>query len=202
MRNIGKITSFEPQMNVGIITSLSSGHAVTFLGGDVVSRGVPVAQLVGKRVAFDLIQTAKGAMAINITPDSALSLKPGEKLASLVTLPLLGGTAFYLYEYQQFSALVSYLGAVNLVAFLLLICQSSRGISQRTSPSEVLLALMALCGAAPSVFIGSALVPTKWRSDAGRFALFAMVIIQLLAVRAYEPQLISKRFADYIYRSQ
>lgn len=202
MKNLGKITSFEPQMNVGIITSLSSGHAVTFLGGDVAAGGVPVQQLIGKRVAFDLIQTAKGAMAINIVPDSPFTLRPGEKLATLVTLPLLAGTSYYLYEYLQFSLLISYLGAVNLVAFLLLVCQSSRGVSYRTSPSEFLLALLALGGAAPSVFIGSALVPTKWRSDAGRFALFAMVIVQVLAIRAVEPRLMSKQFASYIYRSE
>jgi cold shock CspA family protein len=197
----GKIASFESEMNAGMITSLQSGHAVMFFGGDLQHGGTPVEKLIGRRVSFDLVQTGKGNMAVNVKVDSASIVRPGDRLATLVTPVLVGATGYYFYEYLGLTLLLSYLAAVNLVGFLLLICHSSRGPTIKTTYSELLLGALAIGGAAISIFVGSALVPCKWRTEAGRFALFALIVVHLISIRAVEPGLVSKNFSSYLYRS-
>lgn len=197
----GKITSFEHEMNAGMITSHQSGHAVMFLGGDVKGSNTPLDKMVGKRVSFDIIQTAKGNMAVNVSLESTPFVRPGDRLATLVTPFLVVGTGYYFYEFIGLSLLLSYLAAVNLIGFILLICQSSRGPTYKVTYSEYLLGGLAVCGSALSIFFASALVPSKWRTEAGRFALFALVVLHLITLRAIEPGLMSKDFKLYLYRN-
>ena len=197
----GKITSFEQEMNAGMITSHQSGHAVMFLGGDVKAGTLPLHKVVGRRVSFDIIQTAKGNMAVNVSVESTPFVRPGDHLATLVAPFLVAGTGYYFYEYIGLSLLLSYLAAVNLIGFILLICQSSRGPTYKITYSEYFLGGLAVCGSALSIFFASALVPSKWRSEAGRFALFALVVLHLITLRALEPGLMSKDFKNYLYRS-
>ncbi len=188
-------------MNAGMITSHQSGHAVMFLGGDVKGGSPPLDKIVGKRVSFDIIQTAKGNMAVNVALETTPFVRPGDRLATLVTPFLVAGTGYYFYEFMELTLLLSYLAAVNLIGFILLICQSSRGPTYKITYSEYLLGVLAVGGSALAIFFASALVPSKWRTEAGRFALFALVVLHLIALRALEPGLISKDFKNHLYRT-
>jgi uncharacterized membrane protein YsdA (DUF1294 family) len=140
-------------------------------------------------------------MAVNVLLESTPFVRPGDRLATLVTPFLVAGTGYYFYEYIELTFLLSYLAAVNLIGFILLICQSSRGPTYRVTYSEYLLGILAVCGSALSIFFASALVPSKWRTEAGRFALFALVVLHLITLRAVAPGLMSKDFKDHLDRT-
>jgi uncharacterized membrane protein YsdA (DUF1294 family)/cold shock CspA family protein len=197
----GRITSHEGGTNIGIITPNNSAQGVMFLVGDLKNRKSDEQQLSGREVSFDIVQTDRGPMAINISLLGSRLLRPSDWLAALLAPILTTALAGYLWEFERWAPIVSYLAAVNLVAFLLLVCQSNRGYSPRLRPSEVVVALMAFGGAAVAIFFASSLVPNKWRTDAGRFALLIMVVLQIFVVRSIEPKLVSREASQYLFRS-
>jgi uncharacterized membrane protein YsdA (DUF1294 family) len=150
---------------------------------------------------FEIVNTARGNMAVNVRIAVRPLIRGGDWMAAAVSPLLVCAGTWYFFESIRLSLPVAYLLAVNLVSFLMLVCHSNRGYSPRTRMSEVVLATLAVCGGAPAVFFASTLVPSKWRSDAGRFALFAMVVAQLIAVHSTAPQLLSREALGHVYRT-
>ncbi len=201
MAYFGRITSHDIGSNAGIITPNNSGQGVIFLVGDLKNRTNVEKSLSSREVSFDIVQTERGVMAVNISLLGSRLLRPSDWLAALLAPILATCLGMYLWEFERWAPLVSYLASVNLVAFLLLICQSNRSYSPRLRPSEAVVALMALAGAAIAIFLASSLVASKWRTDVGRFALLIMLLLQILFIRSIEPKLISREAAQYLFRA-
>lgn len=200
MSLIGQIISHDQSLKVGIIRAQNSAHSVMFLEGDVTNRNPEAGSLVGRAVLFDVVQTPNGLAAVNITLVRKRLFRPGEWLAVLLAPLLVVGATYGLQAELGWPMIHSYLAAVNLVSFMLCIIMATRPLTYETRPAEVALFLLAAAGGAPSTLFASCLVRSKLRGDAGRFALFALIVLQLMLLYRYSPGFFTKESLD-LFRS-
>lgn len=200
MPYFGKVASHELESSVGIIKPNNSADGVLFLEGDIAKKPTIVGSLVGKEVSFDLVQTDRGPMAVNIVLLRSKLLRPGNAMGAILSLPLASGIGYFFWEYLRWTPLVSYLAAVNLVAFMLIVCQGNQPYSQRLRPAEIAVAAFAVAGGALAAFFATLLVPSRWYGDAGRFGLLALIVAHGFALHAIAPELFTRDAKRYLHR--
>lgn len=202
MSLIGQIISHDQSLRVGIIRALNSAHSVMFLEGDVTNRNPEMGSLVGRTVSFDVVQTPNGLAAVNITLVRKRLSRPGEWVVVLLAPLLVVAASYGLRAELGWPLIHSYLASINLVAFMLCIIMATRPLTYQTRPAEAALFLLAVAGGAPSTLFASCLVPSKLRSDAGRFALFALIVVQLMLLYRYYPGFFTKESLEVFLSSK
>ena len=194
----GQVITHNQSLKNGAIRVDDTPHAVIFLEGDISNKPEDVGSLVGRRVRFDVVQTANGMVAVNIRLLGRRIFQPSEWLWLLAAPVLVMCGTYTLQLSLNYPLLHAYLASVNFLAFLLSAVIARRGLTYETRPAEVTLFLLALAGGSLSALVASYLIPTKFRSDAGRFALFALLVTQLIFLYRYQPLFFSQTSLEII----
>ena len=198
MSLIGQVITHDQTRQTGVIRIHDTPQAVLFAEDDVTNMPEDIGSLVGRNVLFDVVQTANGVVAVNIRLARRKLFRPGEWLW-LVAAPLLVLSGMYgLRLAVGYPFIHAYVISINFVAFLLSVILARQPMTYETKPLEVALFLVAACGGALSALVASYLVLTKFRSDAGRFALFALMVAQLILLYRYKPVFFSQTSLDII----
>jgi uncharacterized membrane protein YsdA (DUF1294 family) len=167
-------------------------HAIPFTEGDVLNWDRQTT-LLGQKVRFGIVQTAHGHVAIHIV---ILEQKTRKKVfvsnglvASLVAPFLVGATTFCLTRFLDWPLVIAYLISVNFIAFITAVLVATMPRSHRARLPETVTILMAFCGAAPAVLIATYLIPSRLRSEPIVVLLFALIVIQVIAIKRYHPEI-------------
>jgi uncharacterized membrane protein YsdA (DUF1294 family)/cold shock CspA family protein len=179
----GVVVSFDERNGFGFIRSRAFAqdvlvHAHAVAGGKLLR--------VGQRVRFEAEPSENGPRAVRVvlrrvpfriiaklTPEAAVSLGIA---AGLLALACLGKFA------AGWSWLISWLLAVNPVAFIAFAIDKRRAILGQRRISESLLLGLTLAGASPAVLLAMPLLRHKSHKGAFRLAVAAIVALQVVAV--------------------
>lgn len=198
MSLIGQVITHDQTRRTGVIRIEDTPQAVLFGEEDFTNKPADIGSLIGRNVMFDVVQTASGVVAVNIRLVRRKFFRPGEWLW-LVAAPLLVVIGMYVLRFAVgYPFIHAYVIAVNFVAFLLSIILGRQPMTYETRPLEISLFIVAACGGALSALVASYLVLTKFRTDAGRFALFALMVAQLILLYRYKPAFFSQTSLDII----
>ena len=198
----GKIVSHDAQTQVGLIKPTGAAQSVMFLEGDIENRGEVSVPLVGRTVSFEVVQTDRGPVAVSINFIRGGIVRPSDWLAATLA-PVLTIAATFIFQLEfEWSLIVSYLVAINMVAFLMLACQSSRPYSSTTNPADIAQFVLALAGGAAATFVGSVMFPSKWYHQAARFVLLVMVVLHCFALKTIDPTLLSKETFQHLLHTK
>ena len=199
---LGQITSHDQTLRVGIIKAADSPHSVMFMEGDVSNKGTHDGSLQGRMVFFDVVQTNNGPTAVNISLARKRFFRPGDWLVvCLAPLTLLAAT-YVLQIELRCSLLLSYIISVNLLCFIIIALLGRSPLTFKTRPAELLLFLLSMAGGAASSLLASYLIPSKMRSDTGRFAMFALIVIHLITLYRLDPKIFSPESIRTILRTR
>jgi len=191
MSLLGQIVTHNQSLQSGVIAPHNATITVAFAERDISNRSPDAGSLVGRMVLFDVVQTANGLVAVNVRLVRKRVLSPGGYPILIIAPLLVLGAAYGLQYQMQWPLLHSYVVAVNLVGFMLSVVIASRPLTYGTRPADVALFVVAAAGGAISVFFASCLVRSKFRTDAGRFALFVLIVTQLILLYRYSPAFFS-----------
>jgi uncharacterized membrane protein YsdA (DUF1294 family) len=183
----GQVITHDQSTKTGVIRIEDSAHAVVFMEGDITNKSPDAGSLIGRTLEFDVVQTANGLIAVNIRLTRGRMFRPGEWFWLVASPALVAGGTYALMLAVGYPLLYAYIISVNFVTFLLCVAFARRAWTYGTRPSDLALFLLALGGGAMSGLVASYLVPTKFRSDAGRFALFGLMVVQLILLHRYQP---------------
>ena len=195
---IGQVITHDQTRRTGVIRIEDTPQAVLFAEDDFTNKPADIGSLIGQHVMFDVVQTANGVVAVNIRLARRKIFRPGEWLW-LVAAPLLVLCGMYGLRFAVgYPFIHAYVISINFVAFLLSVVLARQPMTYETRPLEISLFLVAACGGALSALVASYLVLTKFRTDAGRFALFAMMVAQMILLYRYKPAFFSQTSLDII----
>lgn len=196
----GQVITHDQSTKTGVIRIDQTAHAVVFMEGDITKLPADQGSLIGRRLLFDVIQTSNGMIAVNIRLLRHRLFQPGEWFWLLAAPALVAGGAYGLNITLDYPLLHAYVIAVNFITFLLSMVLARQPWNYGTRPAEVALFLLALGGGSLSALLASYLMPSKFRTDAGRFALFAMIVCQLIMLYRYQPTFFSEASLRIILR--
>jgi uncharacterized membrane protein YsdA (DUF1294 family) len=191
MSIIGTIVSHDESLHTGLVMPDGGPHAIPFTEGDVLNWDRQTT-LLGQKVRFGVVQTAHGHVAIHIvilqqTTRKKILVSNGA-IASLVAPLLVGAATFCLSRFLDWPLAIAYLITVNFIAFVTAVLVATTPRSARARLPEAVTILVAFCGGAPAVLIATYLIPSRLRSEPIVVLLFALVVIQVIAIKRYHPE--------------
>ena len=198
----GQVITHDQSTKTGVIRIDDTAHAVVFMEGDITNKSPDAGSLIGRTLEFDVVQTANGLIAVNIRLTRSKLFRPGEWFWLIASPALVAGGTYGLMLAVDYPLLHAYVISVNFITFLLCVAFARRAWTYGTRPSDLALFLLATCGGATSALIATYLVPTKFRSDAGRFALFALMVTQLILLYRYQPLFFTETSLQILLRKR
>lgn len=196
----GQVITHDQTLKTGAIRVDDTPHAVIFLEGDIANKPADIGSLIGRKVRFDVVQTANGLIAVNIRLVRRKVFQPGEWFWVIAAPAFVGAGMYALHFAVNYPLLHAYVVSVNFNTFLMCVLLARRVEAYETRPADVALFLLAAAGGSISALVASYLVPGKLRSDAGRFALFALMVAQLILLYRYQPLFFSETSLEIILR--
>lgn len=189
----GRIVSFDPVLRMGLIQPQESTQGVVFLERDVLNSRQPLHTKIGRVVIFDLVYTDTGPMCVNIRLKRTPIVVPKD-LLSILAPPLLIALATYVCVYEfSWPLLHSYIISINLVSFIFIGVLARIPPSYRLRPADFAAIALSIAGGAAAIFVASIFVTTRLRTDFARFWLIILIILHIVLIRQFEPEVLSRR---------
>jgi hypothetical protein len=195
----GTIVSHDPSLHTGLV--LPDGHqqAVGFTEGDLMNWAGNTS-LFGQRVSFEVVQTPRGYVAIQMvllemesSVRPTLRLQPGSWMAAVVGPLMVALTTHLAMRFLLMPPVFAYALAVNFITLLMFVLVATTPPKGRANPAEAALVLMALCGGAPTLFICMLAIHSRLSSEGLLALLFAFLIMQFFLAQTYSPELLQWR---------
>lgn len=188
MQFLGTIVSYDDQSGAGLISLEGSLDSVMFFLNDVQfkSRG----SLIGRKVTFVVAQTPQGPLAVNILPFGKAAFAPGGVVAAVIALIGAVAMTFALINFGGIDPLLAYVLAINGMTALLVLFGGN--LPRNSRITDALLWAFVICGGALAFLLTFSMYFGSFRKDATRFFVAALVVVQVLAVRQFRPEIFTR----------